>query len=651
MSNALMGFMTWLALKWGDRPREARSTFLIYLLFYLLALSVGFHLGTILVFSGIFFFVLMTREKGFTDAEFILACIGVAIFVADATLYRNSSLTLFFLVLYAVALVWMWAKRKQFPVVSTALFVLGLSVHLYLYIRSGHNPSIDEGNPETWRNLYWVLRREQYPPMNVCYFMSQFQLVSAWVLKLNVGAFIPIALGIWGMVDQYTKNRKTFVMLFVTTMVVSFGLISFLNFSDTEVRERDYFYSPAFYYFAIYIGIGAASLLNEFRNLFERRKANPAPALYGFAVVLLILPFFTLKNHYHTHDRSQNYTCAEYARNALVGLEKDAIIFTNGDNDTFPLWYIQEVEKFRTDVKVVNMSLLQTPWYIIQCRDNEPKAPISWTDEQIYRLTPVPTKDGWLRVSDVAMQHILRTNNWERPIYVSTTVPRTTYAPYLDILELEGLVFRFVPRKGENMVNEELLKKNVTERYDFSSILDEHGKRRYEVYLPAHTQNLITHYSYSYMRLAVIQHRDSLFDDAVTSLERAREISPILPEPAQLLGWYYLDAGDTLKAVGFYNDELRQQPGNVDLRFRLAGVYERIGDDPNALEQLEMIIQIEPNNRDAVMAATGIAFRNGQTAKARGIVTSWLRIRPDDAGARSVLQEIDGKLQEGASPQ
>jgi tetratricopeptide (TPR) repeat protein len=201
------------------------------------------------------------------------------------------------------------------------------------------------------------------------------------------------------------------------------------------------------------------------------------------------------------------------------------------------------------------------------------------------------------------------------------------------------------------MVNEELLKKNVTERYDFSSILDEHGKRRYEVYLPAHTQNLITHYSYSYMRLAVIQHRDSLFDDAVTSLERAREISPILPEPAQLLGWYYLDAGDTLKAVGFYNDELRQQPGNVDLRFRLAGVYERIGDDPNALEQLEMIIQIEPNNRDAVMAATGIAFRNGQTAKARGIVTSWLRIRPDDAGARSVLQEIDGKLQEGASPQ
>jgi tetratricopeptide (TPR) repeat protein len=453
------------------------------------------------------------------------------------------------------------------------------------------------------------------------------------------------------MVDQYTKNRKTFVMLFVTTMVVSFGLISFLNFSDTEVRERDYFYSPAFYYFAIYIGIGAASLLNEFRNLFERRKANPAPALYGFAVVLLILPFFTLKNHYHTHDRSQNYTCAEYARNALVGLEKDAIIFTNGDNDTFPLWYIQEVEKFRTDVKVVNMSLLQTPWYIIQCRDNEPKAPISWTDEQIYRLTPVPTKDGWLRVSDVAMQHILRTNNWERPIYVSTTVPRTTYAPYLDILELEGLVFRFVPRKGENMVNEELLKKNVTERYDFSSILDEHGKRRYEVYLPAHTQNLITHYSYSYMRLAVIQHRDSLFDDAVTSLERAREISPILPEPAQLLGWYYLDAGDTLKAVGFYNDELRQQPGNVDLRFRLAGVYERIGDDPNALEQLEMIIQIEPNNRDAVMAATGIAFRNGQTAKARGIVTSWLRIRPDDAGARSVLQEIDGKLQEGASPQ
>jgi tetratricopeptide (TPR) repeat protein len=439
-------------------------------------------------------------------------------------------------------------------------------------------------------------------------------------------------------------------MLFVTTVVVSVGLISFLNFSDAEVRERDYFYSPAFYYFAIFIGIGAASLLNEFRNVFERRRANPAPALYGFAVVLLILPFFTLNNHYFTHDRSRNYACAEFARNALVGLEKDAIIFTNGDNDTFPLWYIQEVEGYRTDVKVVNLSLLQTTWYIKQCRDNEPKTPITWTDEQIHRLTPVPTKDGWLMVNDLAVRHILGVNEWKRPIYVSTTVPRSTYAPYLDILELQGLSFRFVPRKGENMVNEEQLKKNVLENFDYSTILDENGKRRRDIYLPSYTENLITHYAYSFMRLAIIQHRDSLYEEAVRSLETAREISPFLPEPTQLLGWYYLDAGDTLGAVDFYKEQLRIQPNAVDLRYRLAGVYERIGRDLDALEELERIIQLNPDSRDAVMAATGIAFRNGQAAKSRQIIVGWLRLHPEDTGARQTLEEIDRQMQIDESP-
>jgi hypothetical protein len=636
MSNALMGFMTWLALKWGDRPREARSTFLIYLLFYLLALSVGFHLGTILVFSGIFFFVLMTREKGFTDAEFILACVGVAIFVADATLYRNGNLTLFFLACYVVALVWMWAKRRQFPVVATALFVLGLSVHLYLYIRSGHNPSIDEGNPETWRNLYWVLRREQYPPMNVC--------------KFNIGSLIPLALGMWGMVDQYTKNRKTFIMLFVTMVVVSLGLISFLNFSDAEVRERDYFYSPAFYYFAIYIGIGAASLLNELRGAFERQRANPVPVLYGLAVVLLILPVFTLKTHYFTHDRSNNYTCPVYARNMLIGLEKDAIIFTNGDNDTFPLWYIQEVEGFRTDVKVVNLSLLQTPWYIIQCKHNEPKTPITWTDEQIYRLTPVPTQDGWLMVRDLAVQHILRANEWKRPIYFAVTVPRTTFEPYLDILEFEGLAHKFVRRKGRNMFNVEKTIDAIYNKYDYTSILDENWKRDESVYLPPHTEHLIQNYAAAFVQLALQQHRDSLYAESVKALEIANEIAPAYPPPLQLLGWYYLDMGDTTKAIQFYQDQLARQPNNIELRFRLAGVYERTGQNLAALEQLEYLIRLDPDSRDAVMAATGIALRADQIAKARQILAGWLRLHPEDLGAKGALDDLDRQTQGGSTP-
>jgi hypothetical protein len=660
MSNALMGFMTWLALKWGDNPKSKRSTYLIFLLFYLLAMSVGFHLGTILAFSGIFFYVLMTREKGFTDLEFILGCVGVAIFIADATIYRNSQLTLFFLVVYAVALGWMWVRAKRFPVVATGLFMLGLSVHFYLMIRSGHNPSIDEGDPETWRNLYWVLRREQYPPMDVTarkagiafqfshfngYLQNQFQLFTSWVGSWNAGSLIPIALGIWGMVDQYTKDRKTWVMLFVTTMVVSVGLVVFLNFSSSEVRERDYFYSPAFYFFAVYIGIGAASLLNELKKMMSKKGGEASPALYGFAAVLVVLPFFTLNTHYFTHDRSNNYTCPAYARNMLVGLKPNAILFTNGDNDTFPLWYIQEVEKYRTDIKVVNLSLLNTPWYIKQCRDNEPKTPITWTDDQIDRLTPIHTNEGWLLVRDVAVRHILRANNWQKPIYFAVTIPSDTFAPYRSLLEFQGLAYEVVRREGENMVDQEMVAENILRNYDYTSILDENWKRDRSLFLPPHTEHLIQNYAAAFFQLGVMQHRDSLFAEAVRSLEAAHEIAPNMAPPIQLLGWYYLDSGDTTKAIQFYLERIARQPNNLDMRFRLAGVYERAGRNAESLEQLEMILLIDPNDRDAMMAAVSMALRTQMIDKAKQFLTDWVRMHPDDVSARQTLEDIDRQIQ------
>ncbi len=658
MSTALMGFMTWLALKWSERPLESRSTSLIYLLFYLLALSVGFHLGTILAFSGVFFFIWMTREKGFSNLEFFIACLGVAILVADATLYRDGRITVFLLIVYLVTLVWMYGSNRKFAVITTGLFFLGISIHLYLMLRSVHNPAIDMGNPETWRELYAVLRREQYPPMNIAsrkagfifqlthfngYFQTQFQMAAAYVGKLNIGSLIPIALGIWGMVDQYTKNRRAFVLLFVTLVVVSFGLIMFLNFSDAEVRERDYFYSPAFYYFAIYIGIGAAGLLNEIRLLFTRRNLQPKSILYVFALVLVVLPFFALKNHYFTHDRSSNYTCPVYARNMLVGLEQNAIIFTNGDNDTYPLWYIQDVEKYRTDVRVVNLSLLNTPWYIKQCRDNEPKVPITWADQRIEGLTPVPSGKRWLLVKDLAVSHILKANDWKKPVYFAVTVPRETYEPYLEIMELQGLVYQFVRRKGENMVNNELMAKNILENYKYTSILDENWKRDDSVYLPSHTRSLIQHYAWSFMRLAFIQHRDSLFQDAVLSMETAHEISPQLPEPVQLLGWYYLDAGDTTQAVEFYRNKILERPSDPNLRFRLAGVYERIGEYLKALEQLEYILRLDSNHRESMMAAAGLSMRLNQTVRARQILAEWIRRHPDDTAARQTLSALENQ--------
>jgi len=672
MSNALMGFMTWLALKWSDNPRDKRSTSLVLLLFYLLALSVGFHLGTILVFSGIFFYILMTKDRPFSTFEFLVACVGVGIFVADATLYRNGQLTVVLLTVFSALLLWLFATRRPFAAAATGLFVLGLSVHFYLMIRSGHNPALDEGNPETWRALYAVLRREQYPPTNVFarkadfifqlqhfngYFQQQYALTRAYISQLNVGALLPIGLGIWGIVDQFTRDRRRFIMLFVTLVVMSLGLIIFLNFSDSEVRERDYFYSPAFYYFAVFIGIGAGGLLGELRNSLGRKASGVSPVLVAVCLAAVVLPGFSAKHHYYTHNRSRNFTCPVYARNMLISLEKDAIIFTNGDNDTFPLWYIQDVEGYRTDIRVVNLSLLNTPWYIKQCRDNDPAVPISMTDDQVNGLRPQPTKDGWLLVRDLAVQDILRTNfrrppSERKPVYFAVTIPPATYAPYRKFLEMEGLAYKVVTKEGENMINVTRLERNLNENYKFTSILDENFERDHSVYLPPHTEHLIQNYAAAFIQAAWISHQDSAFDKALHYMKVAHEISPHMQPPRQMLGLFYLDAGDTNQAFQFYHEKLEEDPGDYTMKYRLAGIYERFGDFDSALELLDQVVAAAPGDRELLSTAYFMAVRSGRHEKARRLLVDWLAVHPNDTEIRNTLTELDQQLAapDGATP-
>lgn len=656
LSAFFMGFMSWLALKWEEDPTRGKAVGFIYLLFYLLALSVGFHLGTVLVLSGIFFLVLMTKQKTFSNFEFILACAGLGILLADATLYRSGEFTVVLLAVYAVVVGWYATRKKSyFALVTTALVFLGVSVHLFLIMRSGQNPAIDEGNPETWEALYFALRREQYPPTNVLirkasfifqlqhfgrYFQEQFLMWGSRGI-LNVGWVIPVALGIWGIVDHYVKEKKTFVMLFVTFVVTSLGLIVFLNFSDSEVRERDYFYSPAFYYFAVFIGIGAASVLNEIRRFASVKGMVGAAPIVIPSILMLALPFFTLSNYFFTHDRSRNYICQKYARNMLVGLEENAIVFTNGDNDTFPLWYIQEVEKYRRDVRVVNLSLLNTPWYIEQLRDNEPTIAITWSDEEIQRLQPVMTNEGWLLVRDIATQHILKNNSKNRPIYFAVTIPPETFAPYREFIEMEGLVYKVVPRRGKNMVNLERLEDNIWRKYDYGGILDANWKRDDSLHRETHITRLIQNYAAAFTQLGFEKGRRDDFEGAIKNLEVALQITPTLDPALLWLGWYRLESGDTTGAVAYYKRAIRERPEQPELLYRLAGVYERLGHMDSALAAVDELVRRDPGHRDAMMSGVGIALRYGMRDRAVGYLRSWLATHPNDTSVKRALDELE----------
>ena len=154
---------------------------------------------------------------------------------------------------------------------------------------------------------------------------------------------------------------------------------------SSDLRDRDYFFQSGFHAYAIWIGLGVAWLVQWVRESFAEASSQRM-ATIATCGLLALQPALMLRTLWHTHDRSGNYIARDYAYNMLATLAPNSFIFTNGDNDTFPLWYIQQVEDFRKDVRIVNLSLLNTDWYIRQLRDEEPKVPIALDDRTIDQL-------------------------------------------------------------------------------------------------------------------------------------------------------------------------------------------------------------------------------------------------------------------------
>ena len=175
--------------------------------------------------------------------------------------------------------------------------------------------------------------------------------------------FLPLLLGLIGMLFHFKQNNQdalTVLLFFLFTGVL---IIVYLNVVPFQPRERDYAYVGSFYAFAIWIGLGVLGIYD-----FLNKKMNSTASASLATVIALIIPTLMAAENWDDHDRSGRFTALEVAKNYLNSCDKNAILFTNGDNDTFPLWYAQEVEGIRTDIKVVNLSLFNTPWYIDQMK-------------------------------------------------------------------------------------------------------------------------------------------------------------------------------------------------------------------------------------------------------------------------------------------
>ncbi len=232
---------------------------------------------------------------------------------------------------------------------------------------------------------------------------------------------LPLLLGIIGILYQLQlkeRGKQSFFVVFMLFFMTGLAIILYLNQTPFEPRERDYAYAGSFYAFSIWIGMGVAGI-----GLFLRKYIKSTTAATALATAAgILVPIQMASQNWDDHDRSGRTLARDTGMNYLVGIGENGILFTNGDNDTYPLWYVQETEGFRTDVRVTNLSFLQTEWYVDQLRrpayESEP-LPINWTRPEYSG----DAGSAAFIITRQEIEEVLRQNN----------IPSVSYGTYFDV--------------------------------------------------------------------------------------------------------------------------------------------------------------------------------------------------------------------------
>ena len=319
----------------------------------------------------------------------------------------------------------------------------------------------------------------------------------------NVFYALPLLLGLVGMLWQWRKGRERqrvgepcsgigkqqFLVVMLLFLMTGLAIVVYLNQTPLQPRERDYAYAGSFYAFAIWIGIGVGMISEKVRV--KSAKYATLMAVLS-AIVCLLVPIQMASQTWDDHDRSGRYTCRDFGANYLNTMPREGhpIILTNGDNDTFPLWYNHEVEGVRTDTRVVNMEYLQTDWYIDQMKRqayDSPPLPISLSHEDYkegrMEYVPIDTdsiaigpatislkgKKGLFKNELMVLDMLLQAN-WERPVYMSISMG-SDILPFLrDHLVLEGLAYRISPTATNQRIDVERIYDNIMHRFRYGGL-------------------------------------------------------------------------------------------------------------------------------------------------------------------------------------
>jgi hypothetical protein len=230
-------------------------------------------------------------------------------------------------------------------------------------------------------------------------------------LKTNPGRnryfFLPLLLGLCGLFWHYKRQRNDFWLIFAFFFMTGIAIILYLNQYPNQPRERDYAYAGSFYAFAVWISLGFIFIYELVRKVLKNENLA---TLAAFIPSLVLVPAVMAFQNWDDHDRSDRYTCRDIGTNYLMSVDKNAILFTYGDNDSFPLWYVQDVEGVRTDVRVSNLSYIQAGWYIEMMR------------QKAYESDPLPFSLGPDKYIEGKRTQMPVDNRMEKPVPIRQVV-------------------------------------------------------------------------------------------------------------------------------------------------------------------------------------------------------------------------------------
>ncbi|MEN8191351.1 MAG: DUF2723 domain-containing protein [Bacteroidota bacterium] len=648
MSTFFIAFVTWLMLLWNERADEPDNEKYLIMIAYLLGLSIGVHLmsvlamvpivmtimfrkyltddntlkktsyifliqaaGTIIIaliiwagatkaivpspeeykafdmrfvtLIGVFWVIFMAAmwKKIFQKNSFYIPIIIGGVFLLsvypgfvkyipklifalsgnDFTMNAVVFLAIFALVGYIIY----WSKKTDKPTTNllakSVLFILlGYSTYSMTMIRANQDTPINLNDPRTMSEFHSYMNREQYGDFptfkrrfspeahqqgiysnyssDLDFFWSfqmqhMFNRYLGWNYIGRISTVqgsginwtqlfaIPFLIGFFGIIYHFKRDWKLASVMMAMFIFLGYLTAFYQNQQQPQPRERDYFYVGAFFVYSIWIAIGTRGILDLIHSQFKESKLLKPIYTLVLTSIIIIVPINMFASNYFSHDRSSNYVPWDYAYNLLQSAAPNAVLFTNGDNDTFPLWYLQDVEGVRRDVRIANLSLLNTPWYIKQLKNTTPYGsksvamtlsdrelnkigPSKWEPREmklpvpenayneynlynaenidsVYKISENSSSNSgqisWMmnnttqygnipvvRIQDIIVLDIIKANNWERPIYFAVTCSDNARIGLDEYLQMEGMAFRLVPKKRATPVyyiNEKIMEEHL----------------------------------------------------------------------------------------------------------------------------------------------------------------------------------------------